>query len=61
MLIQDALLATPGSAEKHPSGKKESIKLNPHVAFEPLIQARMKPPPQSADPRSLVGVPLIMR
>ncbi len=28
-------------------------------AFDPLTQARMKPPPQSADPHSLEGVPLL--
>src|SRR5712691_2873013 len=30
------------------------------VDIEPLTQARMKPPPPSADPRSFEGVPLIM-
>ncbi len=31
-----------------------------YIAFEPLTWARMKPPFQSADPRSLAGVTLLM-
>ena len=37
------------------------IKGRTNVTFKPLPQARIKPPPQLADPRLLAGVSLIMR
>src|SRR5207247_7046906 len=40
--------------------KTDHIDIYTMHAFEPLTRARMKPPPQSADPRSLEGVPLRM-
>src|SRR5207247_10305276 len=40
--------------------KTDHIDIYTMHGFEPLTQTRMKPPPQSADPRSLEGVPLRM-
>ena len=48
---------------KVPKGNSATAKINgtANVVFEPLTQVGMKPPSQPADPRSLEGVPQIMR